>query len=45
VFDGAPPVRLTHEACGRVLTPILTCSACAEPISLDDVTFSTTATV
>jgi DNA-binding HxlR family transcriptional regulator len=45
VFDGAPPVRLTHEACGRALTPILTCSACAEPISRDDVTFSTTATV
>ena len=45
VFEGDPPVRLTHEACGRVLTPILTCSACAEPISRDDVAFSTTAKV
>jgi DNA-binding HxlR family transcriptional regulator len=41
VFDGEPPVRLTHETCGRRLTPILTCSACAEPISRADIAFST----
>jgi DNA-binding HxlR family transcriptional regulator len=40
VFAGRPPVRLTHEKCGRRLTPILTCSACAEPISRADITFS-----
>jgi DNA-binding HxlR family transcriptional regulator len=39
VFGGEPPVRLTHEACGRPLTPILTCSACAEPISRADIAF------
>jgi len=39
VFDGEPPVRLTHETCGRPLTPILTCSACAEPISRADIAF------
>jgi DNA-binding HxlR family transcriptional regulator len=39
VFGGEPPVRLTHETCGRPLTPILTCSACAEPISRADIAF------
>jgi DNA-binding HxlR family transcriptional regulator len=41
VFGGRPPVRLTHETCSRPLTPILTCSACAEPISRADIAFST----
>jgi DNA-binding HxlR family transcriptional regulator len=41
VFGGEPPVRLTHEACGRALTPILSCGACAEPISRVDIVFST----
>lgn len=41
VFAGRPPVRLTHEKCRRPLTPILTCSACAEPISRADIAFST----
>jgi DNA-binding HxlR family transcriptional regulator len=41
VFAGQPPVRLTHEKCRRLLTPMLTCSACAEPISRADITFST----
>jgi DNA-binding HxlR family transcriptional regulator len=44
VFAGRPPVRLTHEKCRRLLTPILTCSACAEPISRTDIEFSTSAT-
>jgi DNA-binding HxlR family transcriptional regulator len=43
VFAGRPPVRLTHEECRRPLTPILTCSACAEPISRADIAFSTPA--
>ena len=43
VFAGRPPVRLTHEKCRRPLTPILTCSTCAEPISRADVEFSTSA--
>jgi DNA-binding HxlR family transcriptional regulator len=45
VFNCEPPVRLTHEPCGSALTPILTCSACAEPISRADIAFSTTANV
>jgi len=44
VFAGRPPVRLTHEKCGRLLTPILACSACAAPISRADIEFSTSAT-
>lgn len=44
VFGGRPPVRLFHEKCRHPLTPILTCSACAEPISRADVSFSTSAT-
>jgi DNA-binding HxlR family transcriptional regulator len=40
VFGDQPPVRLTHETCRRLLTPILTCSACAEPISRADIAFS-----
>jgi DNA-binding HxlR family transcriptional regulator len=43
VFAGQPPVRLTHQKCRRPLTPILTCSACAEPISRADIAFSTSA--
>jgi DNA-binding HxlR family transcriptional regulator len=43
VFAGRPPVRLTHEKCRRRLTPILTCSACAEPISRADIAFSVSA--
>jgi DNA-binding HxlR family transcriptional regulator len=42
VFAGEPPVRLTHEKCGHRLRPILTCSACAQPIALVDIAFSTT---
>jgi len=42
VFAGRPPVRLTHEKCRGPLTPILTCSACAEPISRADVAFRAT---
>ena len=44
VFAGRPPVRLTHEKCQCLLTPILTCSTCAEPISRADIEFSTLAT-
>jgi DNA-binding HxlR family transcriptional regulator len=44
VFAGRPPVRLTHEKCQCLLTPILTCSTCAEPISRADIEFSTSAT-
>jgi DNA-binding HxlR family transcriptional regulator len=44
VFAGRPPVRLTHEKCHRLLSPILTCSTCAEPISRADIEFSTSAT-
>jgi DNA-binding HxlR family transcriptional regulator len=44
VFADRPPVRLTHEKCRRLLTPILTCSACAEPISRADIAFSASAT-
>jgi DNA-binding HxlR family transcriptional regulator len=44
VFAGRPPVWLTHQTCGHLLTPILTCSACAEPISRTDIEFSTSAT-
>jgi DNA-binding HxlR family transcriptional regulator len=43
-FAGRPPVRLTHKNCRRLLTPILTCSTCEEPISRADVEFSTSAT-
>ena len=43
VFAGQPPVRLTHQKCRRPLTPILTCSACAGPISRADIAFSTSA--
>jgi DNA-binding HxlR family transcriptional regulator len=39
VFAGQPPVRLTHEKCRRLLRPILTCSACTEPISRADIAF------
>ena len=39
IFDREPPVRLIHETCGRRLTPILTCSACAQPISRSDIAF------
>jgi DNA-binding HxlR family transcriptional regulator len=44
VFAGQPPVRLTHKRCGGPLTPILTCSTCAQPISRNDIEFSTSAT-
>jgi DNA-binding HxlR family transcriptional regulator len=44
VFAGRPPVRLTHEKCRHRLTPILTCSACTEPISRADITFSSCST-
>lgn len=44
VFAGRPPVRLTHKSCRRPLTPILTCSTCAQPISRADIEFSTSAT-
>jgi DNA-binding HxlR family transcriptional regulator len=44
VFAGRPPVRLTHRKCDHLLTPILTCSGCAEPISRTDIEFSTSAT-
>jgi DNA-binding HxlR family transcriptional regulator len=44
VFGDRPPVRLTHEKCRRLLTPILTCSACAEPIARADIAFSASAT-
>jgi len=40
VFGGRPPVRLTHKTCGRQLTPVLTCSACTNPISRADIAFS-----
>jgi DNA-binding HxlR family transcriptional regulator len=40
VFGGRPPVRLTHQTCGRPLTPVLTCSACTKPISRSDIAFS-----
>jgi DNA-binding HxlR family transcriptional regulator len=44
VFAGRPPVPLTHEKCRRLLTPILTCSTCAAPISRADIEFLTSAT-
>jgi DNA-binding HxlR family transcriptional regulator len=44
VFAGRPPLRLTHEKCRRPLAPILTCSACAEPISRAEITFSSCST-
>jgi DNA-binding HxlR family transcriptional regulator len=39
VFDGRPPVRLTHKTCGRRLTPVLSCSACTNPITRSDIVF------
>jgi DNA-binding HxlR family transcriptional regulator len=45
VFANRPPVRLTHKTCRRLLTPILTCSTCTEPISRADIEFSTSATL
>ncbi|QUR67363.1 winged helix-turn-helix transcriptional regulator [Mycobacterium spongiae] len=39
VADGRPPVRLTHENCGRRLAPVLSCSACAAPIARSDTAF------
>ena len=44
VFGDLPPVRLTHEKCGCPLAPILTCSACAEPIARADIAFSASTT-
>lgn len=44
LFAGRFPVQLTHDNCGRQLAPLLTCSACAEPISRADIAFSTAAT-
>ncbi len=35
--EGGPPLRIRHEACGRVITPTLCCSACGEPIDADTV--------
>jgi DNA-binding HxlR family transcriptional regulator len=42
LFAGRPPVQLSHENCRHPLVPLLTCSACAEPISRADIAFSTT---
>jgi DNA-binding HxlR family transcriptional regulator len=40
LFGGHPPVRLTHECCGRRLNPVLTCSVCTKSISRADVAYT-----
>ncbi|CAJ1587252.1 winged helix-turn-helix transcriptional regulator [[Mycobacterium] wendilense] len=37
--SGQPPVRLAHLRCDAVLTPRLSCSECARPITRADVSF------
>ena len=40
---GRPPVKLTHRICGRRLHPVLSCSRCANRITLADIAFERTA--
>lgn len=36
---GQPPVRLTHLRCGEALSPRLSCSECARPLTRSEVSF------
>lgn len=36
---GGPPLKLTHQNCGRRLRPAVVCHACGAPVSACDVTF------
>ncbi len=35
---GAPPIELTHKACGQITRPSMHCSACGEPVDARSVT-------
>ena len=36
--EGGPPIRFTHDTCGKVTTPTVSCSECGNPLHSDDVT-------
>ncbi|MFH8572995.1 winged helix-turn-helix transcriptional regulator [Streptomyces sp. NPDC017993] len=33
-----PPARIRHETCGHLATPVVTCDACQEPLTVADTT-------
>ncbi|WP_371525623.1 helix-turn-helix transcriptional regulator [Streptomyces sp. NBC_01283] len=33
-----PPAKIRHDACGHVTTPVMTCEACQEPLTVADTT-------
>ncbi|MGF6272369.1 DNA-binding HxlR family transcriptional regulator [Massilia sp. UYP11] len=37
--DNEPPLQLVHTACGKPFSPVVTCSACGEPIDAHDVKY------
>lgn len=39
LFDGAPPIELTHEVCGEVCSPQVVCGECREPLRAHDVSY------
>jgi DNA-binding HxlR family transcriptional regulator len=36
--EAGPPVRLRHEACGKMTRPEVVCSCCGEPLTADELT-------
>lgn len=37
--DQPPPLQLIHHTCGKPFTPVVSCSACGEPIDTHDVQY------
>jgi DNA-binding HxlR family transcriptional regulator len=37
--DKEPPLQLVHDVCGKQFSPIVTCSACGEPLDVHDVQY------
>jgi DNA-binding HxlR family transcriptional regulator len=37
--DQMPPLRLIHRSCGKPFTPMVTCSACGEPLDAHDIQY------
>src|SRR5262249_47291653 len=35
--DGGPPMVFQHRSCGHRFTPVVSCSACGEPVAPGDV--------
>lgn len=33
-----PPAKVRHDACGHIATPVMTCDACKEPLTVADTT-------